>query len=212
MGQQTKIEWCDHTFNAWIGCTKVAPECQHCYAEAMMDDRLGKVQWGPRGTRVITSAANWAQPLKWSRAAAKAGVKRAVFCASLADVFKDNRPATGGEDRGIHDLDGARAALWALIEATPHLVWLLLTKRPQNINAMVPPAWLEKWPENVWTGGSAGSQPTANIIIPPLRGGAGAALPELRADARGGGFDAVAVRGDWEDLQSLRRRLPRAYV
>lgn len=44
MGEQTNIEWCDHTFNPWFGCTGVSPGCDNCYAEAMMDKRLHKVQ------------------------------------------------------------------------------------------------------------------------------------------------------------------------
>ena len=89
MGEQTKIQWCDHTFNPWVGCTKVSPGCAHCYAEADMDQRRHFAKWGPNGTRVMTSAANWKKPLKWDRDAAAAGVRRVVFCASLADVFED---------------------------------------------------------------------------------------------------------------------------
>ena len=70
MGKHTSIEWADHTFNPWIGCTKVSPACQHCYAETLMDTRLHKVQWGKGNPRVRTSAANWKEPLKWNREAA----------------------------------------------------------------------------------------------------------------------------------------------
>ena len=80
MGENTKIEWCDHTFNPWIGCQKVSPGC----------DRWGKVDWGPHGERVLTSDSNWAKPAQWDRAAAKRGVRARVFCASLAD-WLDNR-------------------------------------------------------------------------------------------------------------------------
>ena len=59
MGENSKIEWTDHTFNPWIGCQKVSPGCDHCYAEAMMDHRYGKVEWGPHGERKRTSDANW---------------------------------------------------------------------------------------------------------------------------------------------------------
>src|SRR3954468_1422847 len=86
--ENSKIEWTDHTFNPWIGCQKVSPGCDHCYAEALMDTRWGKVEWGPHGERKRTSEANWKQPLKWARQAN--GRRPRVFCASLADVF-DNR-------------------------------------------------------------------------------------------------------------------------
>ena len=58
MGGNSKIEWTDNTFNPWIGCTKVSDGCKHCYAEALMDKRYGRVQWGPQGTRQRTSADN----------------------------------------------------------------------------------------------------------------------------------------------------------
>lgn len=69
MGETTAIEWCDHTFNPWIGCTKVSPACDHCYAEALMDTRYGRVTWGAGEDRVRTGASNWRQPVKWNKAA-----------------------------------------------------------------------------------------------------------------------------------------------
>jgi protein gp37 len=88
MGENSKIAWTDHTFNPWVGCEKVSAGCAHCYAEALMDTQYGKVEWGPNGTRIRTAAANWKKPLKWNREAAALGVRRKVFCASLADVFE----------------------------------------------------------------------------------------------------------------------------
>lgn len=46
MAEKTGIAWTDSTFNPWIGCTKVGPGCDNCYAEALMDRRWHKVQWG----------------------------------------------------------------------------------------------------------------------------------------------------------------------
>lgn len=125
MGENSKIEWTDHTFNPWMGCTKVSPACDGCYAEAMMDHRYGKVQWGPHGERVRTAPSNWKQPSKWNKDAAAAGTRPRVFCASLADVFDNQVPPEWRED------------LFELIASTPNLIWLLLTKRPQNIVKMV---------------------------------------------------------------------------
>lgn len=127
MGEVTKIEWTDHTFNPWIGCTNVSPACDNCYAEAMMDKRYGRVRWGAGEDRSRTSAAYWKQPISWNRKAQADGVRRFVFCASLADVF-DNEV----DYRWRHDL-------FALIEATPSLVWLLLTKRIGNVLKMTDP-------------------------------------------------------------------------
>lgn len=124
MGVETKIEWADHTFNPWIGCTKVSPACDNCYAEALMDTRYGRVRWGAGEDRSRTAASNWRQPRRWDRDAAAAGTRPFVFCSSLADVF-DNEV----DEMWRHDL-------WRLIEATPNLVWLLLTKRIGNVLKM----------------------------------------------------------------------------
>jgi protein gp37 len=141
VGENSKIEWTHHTFNPWFGCMKVGPGCDHCYAEEMMDRRYGRARWGAGQARVRTSAANWKLPLKWNRACAKAGIRERVFCASLADVF-DN------------EIDPAwRADLFELIRATPHLDWLLLTKRIGNAANMLPvPFDFERLYPNVWLG------------------------------------------------------------
>lgn len=124
MAMNSKIEWTDHTFNPWIGCTKVSPACDNCYAEALMDSRYGRVRWGAGEDRSRTAPSTWKQPLKWNKLAAASGERPFVFCASLADVF-DNEV----DERWRHDL-------FALIEATPQLVWLLLTKRIGNVLKM----------------------------------------------------------------------------
>lgn len=124
MAENSKIEWTDHTFNPWIGCTKVSPACDGCYAENLMANRYGHVQWGPGEDRKLTSAGNWRKPIAWDRDAKAAGTRPYVFCASLADVFDNEvEPAW-------------RADLFRLIEATPNLVWLLLTKRIGNVRKM----------------------------------------------------------------------------
>lgn len=145
MAENSNIEWTDHTFNPWIGCQKVSAGCDHCYAEALMDKRCHKVEWGPDGERKRTSAANWRHPIVWNKhfAAFKAqhGHRQRVFCASLADVFDNQAPA------------GARHDLFRLIEDTPELDWLLLTKRPENIGRMIDGGgWFKQIPRNVWLG------------------------------------------------------------
>src|SRR5689334_3133757 len=90
MAENSKIEWTDHTFNPWMGCQHISPGCDHCYAETMMDHRYGRVEWGPHGTRVRTSDANWRKPIKWNADAKSTGVRAKVFCASLAD-WLDNK-------------------------------------------------------------------------------------------------------------------------
>lgn len=151
--ENTKIQWCDHTFNPWIGCAKVSEGCQNCYAEFLMADRYHRVVWGEQGTRSRTKT--WGDPLKWNRQAAKDGWKHKVFCASLADVF---------EDRG--ELMPWREDLFKLIDRCPNLYWLLLTKRPENIRRMWPDG---RERENVWLGTSISNQRNADEQIDKLR-------------------------------------------
>lgn len=147
MGKNSKIEWTDHTFNPWIGCTNVSPGCDHCYAEAMAK-RWGLAKWGNHPRR-RTSPQNWKQPLKWNADAKlfkrEYGHQPRVFCASLADVFDNQAPSEWRED------------LFALIRECQRLDWLLLTKRPQNIRRMLPNDWGDGY-QNVWLGITAEDQ------------------------------------------------------
>lgn len=165
MAENSKIEWCDHTFNPWIGCQRVSPGCDYCYAEMQNAHRKWTPGWGPGAPRTRTSTAYWRQPLKWNRDAETAQliamrtgvphVRPRVFCASLADVFDKAVP------------DEWRADLWSLIAVTQCLDWLLLTKRPQNIAKMLPPEWGNGWP-NVWLGTTVENQEEADRRIPHL--------------------------------------------
>lgn len=143
MGENSKIEWTDHTFNGWIGCTKVSPGCLNCYAETLMDKRYNRVNWGRGKPRLMTSDANWRKPLLWNREAQKLGVMQSVFCSSLADVFDQEVP------------DEWRSQLFALMSLTINLRWLVLTKRPKSA---------EKWMDyflpqkNIFLGISAENQ------------------------------------------------------
>lgn len=148
MAEKTKIEWADHTFNPWTGCTKISAACDHCYAEDWAK-RTGHVAWNAERRR--TSVSNWQQPLKWDRQAKIDGRRPRVFCASLADVFDNQVPTRWRDD------------LWHRIDQTPNLDWLLLTKRPQNIPKMLPDRrigvrpWGSGWP-NVWLGATCEHQ------------------------------------------------------
>lgn len=133
MGQNSAISWCDHTFNCWVGCTRVSPACDNCYA-ARDNERRGWVRdengipaWGSGVPRRRTKT--WGDPIKWNRNAALTGQRPRIFCASLADVFDNEVP------------DEWRIDLWALIRATPNLRWMLLTKRIGNARKMLPSDW-----------------------------------------------------------------------
>jgi protein gp37 len=168
VSEHTGISWTDHTFNPWWGCTKVSEACARCYAERDAKRfRPEETLWGPGSTRQLSSEAVWNEPRRWNRKAL-AGVRRRVFCASMADVFEDH-PA----------LPPFRARLWELIESTPGLDWLLLTKRPRNVSGMVPGAWTDGprapggfpwagWPRQVWIGTTVESQEHAGERLEPL--------------------------------------------
>lgn len=125
MGETTAISWCHHTFNCWWGCVKVSPACTSCYAERD-SKRYGHDVWGPNARRRFFGEKHWSEPLKWNAAAEKAGERRRVFCASMADVFE----ALPTDHPDAEAMATARAKLFeALIPATPWLDWLTLTKR-----------------------------------------------------------------------------------
>ena len=154
MGQDSRIEWTTHTFNPWVGCTKVGPGCAHCYAERWAK-RSGLVQWGPNAGRRRTRAANWRAPRRWAAAGAAAARRPRVFCASLADVFDDQVPVAWRTD------------LWALIRETPDLDWIIVTKRIAGAAALLPPDWGDGWPQ-VWLLATVCGQDEAERDVPRL--------------------------------------------
>ena len=160
MSERTAIAWCDSTFNPWIGCTEVSPGCDNCYAREQdarkrWDD--GKTHWGPGVPRYRTSEANWKQPLAWNRKATKDGKPHRVFCASLADVLDNEVPYEWRND------------LWTLVEATPHLSWLLVTKRIGNVQKFAPKSWLSLgFPDHVRLLITVCNQEEADRDIPKL--------------------------------------------
>lgn len=173
MSENSKIEWCDHTFNPWEGCQKVGPGCDHCYAEAR-NARFGggtAVNWGPGAPRRRTSPANWRKPIQWNARHdeffAAHGRRQRVFCASLADVFDNEVPTHW------------RQELMSLIARTPNLDWLLLTKRIGNAARMLEEASRHdgflmgaddhyRALPNVWIGATIVNQEEAGRDIPKL--------------------------------------------
>ncbi len=176
MGETTGISWTDHTFNPWTGCAKVSPGCTNCYAEGLATRFAGSFGgWGVGQPRKRTSAANWRQPLRWNKAAAQAGVRRRVFCASLGDWLDPEVPVEWLAD------------LLELIASTPRLDWQLLSKRPELWRERLEAAaaferskplplhfgpasnWLAgNAPANVWIGTTVEDQRRADERIPAL--------------------------------------------
>jgi protein gp37 len=157
MGIETGIAWTDSTFNAWIGCTKVGPGCDGCYAHAL-DARYrwgGAAHWGAGVPRHRTSASTWRNPIKWNADAARKRARHLVFCSSLSDVFDNEAPAEWRSD------------LFRLIRATPALTWQLVTKRIGNTPKMLPPDWGAGYP-NVWIISTIVNQDEADRDMPKL--------------------------------------------
>jgi len=155
MAENTKIEWCDHSFNGWYGCTKVSPACKNCYAEKMAK-RFLNIEWGKGKPRKKTSDEYWAKPIKWNEQAQNRGIRYKVFANSMSDVFDEEVP------------DRWRTELFKLIKATPNLDWLILTKRIKEAQA-----YYKENPKcyhisNIWLGATICNQYEAYRLIPTL--------------------------------------------
>lgn len=183
MGEGTKIDYATDTFNGWIGCTEVDgnPQCSRCYAREMAKFR-DWAKWGDEYPRMLTSEAYWRQPFQWDRKAAAIGLHRRVFAFSLGDVFDEYGPAWP-EDRpfprphgiGKRDHLDATHAIWAMpnprsldvfmhaiVKQTPHLTWMLFSKRYELAAGYLRQLWSRNpWP-NVWMIFSAGTQRNLN--------------------------------------------------
>jgi len=176
MAENSKIEWTNHTFNPWIGCTKVSPGCANCYAETLMDKRLKQVNWGKGNPRKLTGKSTWDKVLAWN----KAEGRQKVFVASLADWLDD--------EVEIEWL------AWLLdhVRKCQNLDFLMLTKRPYLWESRIRQAmeyWRERsemndeiepthrmlamWlaghaPKNIWLGTSAEDQTRWDERMPIL--------------------------------------------
>lgn len=197
--KSTGIGWTTFTFNPIRGCTKVSEGCKNCYAEELSKRNPATLGiWGDNGTRVLASDAMWKEPIKWNREAEGAKERPRVFCASLADVFEDwdgpihdskgmvlgkqFEPADSAEmhNDDLLSMDDVRLRLFELIDHTPNLDWLLLTKRPENIQRMWPlstypmdhgwEGFCKAYRQNVWLGTTVENQEQADKRIPELLG------------------------------------------
>ncbi len=160
MAKKTSISWTDHTFNPWIGCTKVSEECKYCYAETLASSYPAiRTEWGKGKPRRPASENSWKDPIRWNKSAKREGIRRKVFCASMADVFDPEAP------------EGHRARLFELIRKTPNLDWLLLTKRPEFIREQLEEigVWDLLPLPNVWVGFTAGNQENFDKRWPVIR-------------------------------------------
>jgi protein gp37 len=148
------IKWCDWSISFWLGCTKISDGCAKCFAWFQDEVRFKRVKFGNHPRR-RTSLANWMRPYKWDAEAAEFGWRPIVFANVDSDFFDNQAPADW------------RMAAWDIMRDTPHLLWIILTKRPQNIPAMLPPDWGDGY-SNVILGVSVENQREAERRIPLL--------------------------------------------
>ncbi|WP_367128272.1 DUF5131 family protein [Saccharothrix sp. HUAS TT1] len=174
MGDKTRIEWTDATWNPVTGCTRVSEGCRRCYIERTPPFRTAGRRFDSAEvggtTGVLLHPERLAQPLRWRK-------PRRVFVNSLADLFHDDVP------------DAMVARVFAVMAATPWHTYQVLTKRPARMRALLKAeafadevgfAWHEMGGEekalawsalplpNVWLGVSTEDQATASRRIPIL--------------------------------------------
>jgi protein gp37 len=167
VSDKTAISWTDSTWSPWEGCTRVSEAknggggCDNCYAEAMNRWLRKGENWGPGAQRREYSDAHWDKPVKWNAKAAREGRRLRVF-PSVCDPF-DNEVDNGRRSRFI-----------SLMFATPHLDWLLLTKRIGNVRRLMEECtepgkpWTDFWPPNAWLGATIVNQAEADRDVPKL--------------------------------------------
>lgn len=174
MGLNTKIEWATHTANLWIGCAEVGDGCTNCYAR-VLNKRWGKNSWGNDVPRTRVKSI-WEKLAKYQQLASAAGERHRVFVGSMMDIFEKPMPLVESDGsrswNGMEEMHTGllREALFAQISINkyPNLLFLFLTKRPSNINKMIPESWKVMPPVNVMFGTSPVDQKTANTLIPQL--------------------------------------------
>lgn len=149
MAETSNIEWCDATWNCWYGCRKVSSGCDHCYMFRDMP-RFG------RDPSVVTrSKTTFYDPLKWVKSG-KLKPESKIFVCSWSDFF-------------IEEADDWRDEAWDIMRQTPEFNYLILTKRPENIQDRLPISWsIDDRYSHLWLGVTAENQEQADKRIPIL--------------------------------------------
>lgn len=178
MAQNSKIEWTHHTANLWHGCTKVHEGCDHCYAEAL-SKRYGHNVWGNDSPRRAIKSV-WQDLEKYQKLAANANMVHRVFVGSMMDIFEKPMQLVDTNGEALTQFNGntinglttqhLRNYLFEkVIPNSPNLLFLLLTKRPSNINKYIPVNWIDNPPHNIMFGTSPVNQETFNKLVAQLR-------------------------------------------
>ena len=179
MGQNSKIEWTHHTANLWIGCTEIHEGCDNCYAR-VLNHRWKHNNWGDRVPRRAVKKAI-PEILRLQKLAAATGETHRVFVGSMMDIFEkpmplaqpitiieESKTATFGTGPFTNTGELRQYFFQVIVPQCPNLMFLLLTKRPGNINRFIPEDWKQAPPANVMFGTSPVNQQTADKLIPQL--------------------------------------------
>lgn len=168
MAENSKIEWTHHTANLWHGCTKVHEGCDNCYAECL-SKRWGNDVWGNDKPRKAINSV-WKDFKRYQENAKRWGENHRVFVGSMMDIFEKPMPLIDSKGNSIAETtEHLRNRFFTeVIPNSPNLIFLLLTKRPSNINKYIPDEWIENPPKNVWFGTSPVNQKTADTLIRQL--------------------------------------------
>lgn len=165
------ISWTDKTWNPVIGCTRVSPGCERCYAEALAPRlaAMGQSAYDGLTRRHNDGSVTWTGtvkclperldiPLRWRKPAR-------VFVNSMSDLFHEAVP-----------LDFL-AAVWRVMVDTPQHTYQILTKRPERVAEALGPRGINFYavekpvpcPQpNIWLGVSTENQAEAERRIPLL--------------------------------------------
>ena len=137
MGDQSRIEWTEATWNPTVGCTRVSPGCKFCYASVMHArlTEMGMRKYAQPFRAVRPWADHLELPLRWK-------APRVIFVNSMSDLFHEALPID--YIRGVFDV--MAAADWHTFQ--------VLTKRSERLLELAPQL---PWPRNVWMGVSVES-------------------------------------------------------
>lgn len=140
----TRIEWTDETWNPLIGCSRISPGCDHCYAVGVVHRQMSPQHVGLT-VKPDRAPTDWTgevrevphvldKPRSWRKS-------RKVFVNSLSDLFHPNVS------------DDYIARVFAVMAETPQHTYQVLTKRPQRMRSWTEAHQPDPLP-NVWLGTS----------------------------------------------------------
>lgn len=162
MGENTGIEWADHSMNLWWGCKQVENNrgCDHCYARDWEKRFGGASHWGNKNLRRQIETV-WMRLMRLQNRANKAGRLDTVFMDSMSDIFEHDKMT---DRHGNTSLLRKKFFQQITDGLYPNLIFLFLTKRPENMMEMLPDEWYIDLPPNLWFGVSLSKQENVDSI------------------------------------------------